>query len=365
MSEAENSVWPNDIVRQPRELDRDSPHHLVCFLLCPFSPKARSDLVHDAVRTACALCAQSAGIQIECRRADTLHEAKAIHDDIWRHIAAADLLVIDVSELNPNVMFEFGVAAALRRPTQVILVKSADDTSRLPFNAFAQRYLTYRHSIVGDQGFLASLHAAMIQAITPAPYVPTGAADAVGAIDVDFKSGDRPDLLLSPGMTHRRKVDEYLEYGSFHVFRNSWLLVTRNEYRDVTVCVQFRFAEIFGAPSEAWFGVSLRNQHFHANWGHLVFARADGKVSRGEPLDEQGNYQDVRVGALPGFDHTSKDFIEMRVSFSAERFCLKVGSVSEDIAINAMPHVYGSGRVRISTSRCRVQIRRVNLVPAG
>lgn len=165
-------MWPNDVVADPRELERDSPHRLVCFLLSPFDPPEVFNPVHDAVQAACNLCATSAGIAIECRRADTLHEAKTIHDDIWRHIAAADLLVVDVTGLNPNVMIEFGVAAALRRPGQVILIKSADDTSRLPFNAFAQRYVTYRKSILGDREFIIGLQAAMIQAITPAPYVP-------------------------------------------------------------------------------------------------------------------------------------------------------------------------------------------------
>jgi hypothetical protein len=169
MSTTGTTVWPNDVVAEPRELERASPYRLVCFLLSPFDPPEVFDSVRDSVGAACDLCARSAGIEIECRRADTLHEAKPIHDDIWRHIAAADFLIVDVTGLNPNVMIEFGVAAALRRPGQVILIKSADDTSRLPFNAFAQRYVSYRRSILGDQEFIAGLQAAMIQAITPAP----------------------------------------------------------------------------------------------------------------------------------------------------------------------------------------------------
>jgi hypothetical protein len=108
------TVWPNDVVSDPQELDRDSPHRLICFLLSPFEPREIFDQVHKAVELACNFCAKSAGIEIECRRADTLHEAKTIHDDIWRHITSADLLVIDVTGLKPNVMIEFGVAAAVR-----------------------------------------------------------------------------------------------------------------------------------------------------------------------------------------------------------------------------------------------------------
>jgi hypothetical protein len=113
------TVWPNDAVLHPQELSWESPHYLVCFLLSPFEPRAVFDQVHAAVAHVCGLCAQSAGITIECRRADTLHESKTIHDDIWQHIAAADVLVVDATGLSPNVMIEYGVAAAQRRPSQV------------------------------------------------------------------------------------------------------------------------------------------------------------------------------------------------------------------------------------------------------
>lgn len=268
MSQTESTVWPNDVVGTPRELERSSPHRLVCFLLSPFEPREVFDPVHAAVVSACALCAQSAGIEIECRRADSLYEAKTVHDDIWRHIASADLLVVDVTGLNPNVMIELGVAAAVRRPTQVILIKAADDESRLPFNAFAQRYLQYRRSIVGDRECLVGLHRSMIQAITPAPYAPVPiAGTAPTGLQVDFKKGDRTDVVLSPGIAHRRCVDECLEFGSFYVFRNSWLLLTAADYRNVKVRIRFRFAALVKEPSDAFLGISLRNQHFLANWG--------------------------------------------------------------------------------------------------
>jgi hypothetical protein len=209
MSAPGSSVWPNDVVADPRELERDSPHQLICFLLSPFDPPGVFDPVHDAVRAACELCAKAAGIEIECRRADTLHEPKTIHDDIWRHIAAADLLVVDVTGLNPNVMIELGVAAALRRPGQVVLIKAAEDTVRLPFNAFAQRYISYHKSLLGDHLFIAKLHAAMIQAITPAPYVPPHSASHSAGCRLEFRDGDRPDLLLSPAVTHRRRTLRY------------------------------------------------------------------------------------------------------------------------------------------------------------
>ena len=354
------TVWPNDVVEDVRELERASPHRLVCFLLSPFDPPDVFDPVHDAVRVACNLCAHSAGVEIECRRADTLHEAKPIHDDIWRHIAAADLLVVDVTGLNPNVMIEFGVAAALRRPAQVILIKSAEDTSRLPFNAFAQRYVTYRKSIVGDQQFIAGLQAAMIQAITPAPYVPPRQnVVTVAPVHVDFQDGDRPDLILSPAVTHRRCVGDCLEYGSFFVFRNSWLLLTGADYGNVRVKALFRFSSLAKDPSSAFFGVSLRNHHFLANWGHLIYLRADGVVIRTEPRSDLGEYRDVEEGRIAGFDHRASNLLELEAEFTDHRLVFKIGNIERELKIVDMPYVYGAGKVRLCTFQCRVLLRKV------
>ena len=362
MSSFDSAVWPNDVIASDWELARESPSHLVCFLLSPFEPRERFDLVHEAVRAACKLCEQTAGITIDCRRADSLSEAKAVHNDIWQHIARADWLVIDITGLNPNVMIELGVAAALRRPTQVILIKDRDDESRLPFNTFAQRYLPYRRSILGDQDFLAGLRSAMIQAITPAPYSPPVALNGVSnGFKVDFQQGDRPDLILSPSITHRRCISGCLEYGSFYIFRNSWLLLGTREQRNVRVRVLFRFGERLQAG--AYLGLSLRNQHYYANWGHMVFLRADGKVVRTEPEDEVGRYRDVDVGQIPSFDPSAPNLIEFVVTFTEERMSFRVGTVEDEIAVGDMPYVYGAGKVRLSTSLCRVHIREIELQP--
>jgi len=363
MSSAESTVWPNDGVGIPRELERESPHRLVCFLLSPFVPRETFDPVHAAVDAACKLCAQSAGVEIECRRADTLHEAKAVHDDIWRHIASADLLVLDITGLNPNVMIELGVAAAIRRPTQVILIKAADDLSNLPFNAFAQRYLSYSKSILGDSDFLLGLQKAMIQAITPAPYAPAALAPATSGMHIDFQHGDRPDLVLSPGIMHRRLVGDCLEVGSFYIYRNSWLLLTPTDYRNTRVRIRFRFAAIGKDTQSSFLGISLRNQHYHANWGHMVLLRANGLVIRTEPENDLGAYHDVDIDNIPGFDHTAADFIEMTVSFTDSSLSLSVGPITRDVPVSSMPYVYGAGKVRISISQCRVQIREIELTP--
>jgi hypothetical protein len=356
------TVWPNDVVSDPQELTRDSPHRLVCFLLSPFEPREVFDQVHKAVELACNFCAKSAGIEIECRRADTLHEAKTVHEDIWRHITSADLLVIDVTGLKPNVMIEFGVAAAVRRPHMVILIKADDDESQPPFNAFAQRYLGYRRSIFGDQGFIQRLHGAMIQAVTPAPYIPLPlAAPPQDKFRVDLRQGDRRDLILSPAITHRRWTTDGLEFGSFYVFRNSWLLLGGVDYHNVRARLRFRFLEILKKTEPAFLGVSVRNQHFHANWGHMVFLRGDLSVARTEPEDDRGTYRDVEVGHVPKDDYRQSGFVDLEVAIDDKGLRFGVGGIAGEVLIHAMPYVFGAGKVRVVTSMCRVLIHEIEL----
>jgi hypothetical protein len=362
MSITGTTVWPNDVVLDPQELSRESPHRLVCFLLSPFEPRDVYDQVHGAVAFACELCAKSAGIEVECRRADTLRESKTIHDDIWRHIASADFLVVDVTGLNANVMIEYGVAAALRRPHQVILIKSVDDPSRLPFNAFAQRYLAYHRSVLGDQGFIQGLYQSMIQAITPAPFLPrTVAVTSDIGFSLDLRQGDRPDLILSPAITHRRIADDGLECGSCYVFRNSWLLLSGAEYRNVRARIRFRFQDVLKNPGDAFLGISLRNQHFYANWGHMVLIRADGRVLRTEPVDDQGKYHDVDIALLPGFDYRKPEFIDLSVEMDDNRLAFCAGSAKGEVAVAAMPYVYSAGKVRVAAAACRVRIQEIDL----
>lgn len=274
------------------------------------------------------------------------------------------MLVIDVTGLNANVMVEFGVAATLRRPQHVVLIKSADDPSPLPFNVFAQRYLKYNRSmsILGDRGFMDRLTLAIIEAITPAPYqpVPLAAAQSNG-FKIDFQKEDRPDLVLSPGIIHRRKLDDCLEVGSLWVFRNSWLLLTASSYRNVRARVKFYFSELREAPAGSFLGISLRNNHFLANWGHMVFIRADGLVMRTQPKNELGAYEDITVDPIPNYDYQAHQLIELSAEFNSDALVFDAAGIGRTISVKDMPYVYAAGNVRIVIGGCRVCIREIEL----
>jgi DNA-binding CsgD family transcriptional regulator len=66
-----------------------------------------------------------------------------IHADIISNLSNCELVLCDMSILNPNVFFEFGIRCALDKP--IALVKD-DKTEAIPFDTGIINFLTY-HSI--------------------------------------------------------------------------------------------------------------------------------------------------------------------------------------------------------------------------
>ena len=78
-------------------------------------------------------------VGFEVERADSRLDQRSILQDIFRGIAGADLVVADLTGLNPNVFYELGVAHALEIPT-ILLTQNVDE---LPFDLRAYRANEY------------------------------------------------------------------------------------------------------------------------------------------------------------------------------------------------------------------------------
>jgi len=70
--------------------------------------------------------------------------SEVIHSDIIKNLENADLVLCDISTLNPNVFFELGIRTALNKP--VCLVKDTF-TSKIPFDTHLINCHTYNASL--------------------------------------------------------------------------------------------------------------------------------------------------------------------------------------------------------------------------
>jgi hypothetical protein len=102
------------------------------FYLCPFSEPFDS-VYTDHVRPIVG----SSGFTIE--RADEIYGTQPIIEDIWESINSAELIIADVTNRNPNVMYEIGMAHTVGKPV-VIITQSLDD---VPFDLKHHRCIVY------------------------------------------------------------------------------------------------------------------------------------------------------------------------------------------------------------------------------
>lgn len=346
----QTSIWPSDVLSKPVPPDRSSLNHLRCFLICPFTPKERYDDLLRLVKGVCDLVGQKIGCQVECIRADKITSAGVIHSEIWTHIGQADVVVADVSGLNGNVMLELGVASVAKQKEHVVIIREENPEERFLFDIGPARHILYSRTATGYAKLTSELSQSVLMALSNAPAYDALSTPSGLPLNADYSAGADVDWLVSPPGAHRRIKDNALEFGSFFVFRNSWLSIANLSLDNFELTAEMRFSE-YRSP-EGWIGISLRNQSYFANYGHLFYLTADGRVMRTEPKDDRGNYEDILVGNISGFvlDDTPHRFYA-RVTDG--EFVFEIDDVSTTVPVPDMPFVFSSGRVLFQTHRLR------------
>jgi hypothetical protein len=94
-----------------------------------------------------------------CRRADDVKSNRAIIQDIWKSICEARLIVADLSGLNPNVMYELGIAHTLGKDTLLIYQRGED--IKFPFDLAHIRRIEYVNDALGGRKLEEELRATL------------------------------------------------------------------------------------------------------------------------------------------------------------------------------------------------------------
>ena len=102
------------------------------FVVMPFDEEARS--VYEEF-----IAPTLASLGFDVFRADDLLSQQNILADIVSSIASSDLIIADLTDSNPNVYYELGLAHALRKP--VILL--GQDMDEIPFDIRPYRLIVY------------------------------------------------------------------------------------------------------------------------------------------------------------------------------------------------------------------------------
>jgi hypothetical protein len=111
-----------------------SPDLSLCFVLMPFADSSDLQSVYiDHVRPVIE------GLGLRCERADDIHDISGVMQSVWEGINRAGIVIADMTERNPNVFYELGIAHTLGKPV-VMITQSMEF---VPFDLKHLRCLVY------------------------------------------------------------------------------------------------------------------------------------------------------------------------------------------------------------------------------
>jgi hypothetical protein len=108
------------------------PQRTLCFVLMPFRESWSERIYQKVLKPVLAEC------QVAPKRADDLFGSR-IMEDIWAGINSAFIVLADVTNRNPNVFYELGIAHTVGK--NVVLMTQQDDD--VPFDIKPYRYIKY------------------------------------------------------------------------------------------------------------------------------------------------------------------------------------------------------------------------------
>jgi O-acetyl-ADP-ribose deacetylase (regulator of RNase III) len=114
-----------------------------CFVIMPYGKKkdAKGNEIDFDVVYKELIQEPIEALNIKPVRCDEIAHAGSIHIDMFEHIANDDVVIVDLTTLNPNVFYELGVRHALM-PFVTVLIKAKD--APLPFNVEGLRTIDYQ-----------------------------------------------------------------------------------------------------------------------------------------------------------------------------------------------------------------------------
>ncbi len=103
-----------------------------CFVIMPFHALFETQY-QRVIRPA----VEDAGLK--CVRGDEIYSEQAVVQDIWKAIRQARVILAELSDRNPNVMYETGLAHAIGKP--IVIIKR--DKNEVPFDLRTLRAIYY------------------------------------------------------------------------------------------------------------------------------------------------------------------------------------------------------------------------------
>jgi hypothetical protein len=116
-----------------------------CFVIMPFA-KAHRKTYDRAIKPAVALAADSCNTALRCRRADDEMGSSSILKEIVQSIHRARVVIADLTDNNPNVFYELGIAHTAGYKTIML----SRQENKLPFDLQPYKVIYYDEEKLSD-----------------------------------------------------------------------------------------------------------------------------------------------------------------------------------------------------------------------
>ena len=119
------------------------PAKRTCFVIMPFGDKVDKEgkTIHfdDVYDTFIEPTVRETGV--ECIRCDKIVESGGIHNKMFFNIYDADVAVVDITMLNPNVFYELGMRHSVKKNVTIIIQQAG---TQIPFNISGFTIVSYK-----------------------------------------------------------------------------------------------------------------------------------------------------------------------------------------------------------------------------
>lgn len=114
----------------------------ICLIICEIKEKGSKERKHAnfVLKNIIEPALRIRGIEYKAVRIDKLGEGGYITEAVIEHLRTADLVIADLTNLNPNVMYELGIRQAWNLPLVPIALKK----QKLPFDLVVLRTAFYK-----------------------------------------------------------------------------------------------------------------------------------------------------------------------------------------------------------------------------
>lgn len=157
----------------------------LCFVIMPIRRQGSDEYQHFRALHDTVIKPTLRELEYEVLRADDITKSGAITRDIVEHLATADLVIADLTDLNPNVFYELGIRHALRGQGTVMIV----DTSRteVPFDLKPYRVIEFNPNSLMSVQSLRDMLIKFVSTSSPDVRVPKDnpVHDFLSALPVD------------------------------------------------------------------------------------------------------------------------------------------------------------------------------------